>query len=164
MGSGSAYVSDTTPAGETVYRANFLFAANSLVLNEGEEIVVFNGIRSGSGSIFEIAVRGTSTGLSAVARAREDDTVTWRETMPTALPMGTASIGAEIVSASSTAIADGQVRLFLDGVAQDAITDVDNFSQIVDTARLGHVFNLGVGSGSIYLDDFRSFRITAPPR
>lgn len=159
VNNGAGFVVTNEPNGEPVYRASFLFSPNTLTLADDEATVLFVGRQTGVGVQLDMAIIGVSGGFAVVARAI-DDSDTWRS-VGAPLSPGTHKLEVELVSATTPGFNDGVLRLYVDDSEQDALTDIDNFSNLIDEARLGIPEDRAQGSGTFYLDDFESFRTLA---
>lgn len=170
----AAYVRDDTPDNESVYRASFWIDPNSAVLNSGgngrmTSLFLARGGANGAATAGRILVQlqrfGAGYKVRAVCadntnltrrRARDPITNAWGIVIsdePT-------FVSFEAVFASN-ANGGGVCRITIDGETQEH-TGYQSFFGDVEEVRLGAPRDIAPVTGSIYLDEFESFRTLAP--
>ncbi|GJM10356.1 MAG: hypothetical protein DHS20C11_26320 [Lysobacteraceae bacterium] len=154
------------PMDETVYRVEFLFDPNTLELGENEFLTVISGIQDGIGQRLRVGFFGVDTSndpeLSDIAVFADalDDMAVWR-TNGLVLKPGTRQLTVELLNASAPGVNDGEFALFVDSVEVSRLV-MDNAASEIDQLRLGLSSDAVAGSGSFYIDNFRSFRSLRP--
>jgi hypothetical protein len=172
------FVSDSSPNDETVYRASFLFNPNDFAFNGGTAAanrhLIFGASAWSSNNPLEPAIRVifarrvVSDDLIVKATSANTAGSKGRVTKPihlqsTAGPSSTYLIEVEWQRASAPGVADGVIRIRVDGGAWSENASVKSTGQLLRSARLGGMTVIDAGStGSYYLDDFQSFRTLAP--
>ena len=161
----SAFVEDLTPDAETVYRGEFRSNPNSagLTMADGEFFMVFMGRGNGGVNIIRLALVRKNNEFKIVCRMKKDGPGTAFCGKFTMGPAGT-RVGFEWVTASAPGANDGEFRLLKNGDVKFERTDYDNDTLTISAARLGmaKANSIAGSSGSLYLDDFASFRTLAP--
>ncbi len=162
----AAFVADTTPAAETVYRASFRIAHNSIGMDDGDVFAVFMGREgSGVGNVLRLFVKRISGNYKIRCRWKRDTGGTGFCGQFNFAPINT-FMTVEWTAATAPGADNGQIRLTKGSTVQFNKTNADNDTFVIDTARWGLPqgwpgSNTGAG-GTFYLDDFASFRTLAP--
>lgn len=152
------YVSDTTPANETRYRARFYLDPNSITMGAGETFTINLG-RSSNGAAYHVQLNYSNTLGYRIRPTVFTDAGTY--TAGSYYQISDAVHYIEIDWKASTAPGanNGYLQLWIDGTSQGTISSVDNDTKRVDEVRLGAVQNIDEGtSGTIYLDKYESHR------
>jgi len=173
------FVADQSPNDETVYRASFLFNPNDFAFNGGTSAanrhLIFSAAAWSSNNPQEPAIRvifaRRVTQADFIVKATAANTAgnKGRVTKPislqsTAGPSSTYLIEVEWQRASGSGMADGVIRIRVDGGAWSENASVKSVGQLLRVARLGGLTVIDAAStGSYYLDDFQSFRTLTTP-
>jgi hypothetical protein len=159
----AAFVADTTPAAETVYRAFFRGNPNGITMTvDTSHNILLARQAGGVGNIVRISMtRKNLSDYKLSCRVLRDGGGTYFCGQFTFSPVNT-RVTVEYVSGTAPNSGDGVVRLFKGDALQFERTDYDsNF--VIDTVRFGLPKTAdATTNGSFYLDDFQSFRTLAP--
>jgi subtilisin family serine protease len=157
----SLYVSDTTPANESRYRARFYFNPRSIQMASGDVHTLLLGRTSSGGSVFTIQLNnntGTTSGYRIRTQVYNDG---GSNTNGTYFGLSNATHFLEIDWQAATAAGanNGYISLWIDGVQVYTSPGIDNDGRRVEEVRLGAVTGLDTGTrGTYYLDAFESRR------
>lgn len=152
-----ASVGDTSPLGETSYRASFRLRLDDLVVADGDQLLHFAGYSNTGALQLGLSVKyNTALGENRlVLSAREDDggLVETPFGAEVALPPGWNQVELEWIAGS------GFLRVFLDGVFFASLEDLDNDLGRIDTVRWGLITGDAASTaGAVQVDDFYSSR------
>jgi len=152
---GAAYVADTSPAAETVYRARFTFAAHGATTPSGATIDLFAGLSSTGARLFTLQYRRTTAGLpqvrASVTRKGGTSTTAW-------VSITDAPTAIELVWTAAKA---ASFRLNVGGSVVASVSSIDTSTYRLEEVRLGAVAGTTAGTlGTFYLDRFVSARAT----
>jgi hypothetical protein len=159
----ATYVQDSSPSGETAYRARFYVNLRLLQMQDGLSFDLFDAYdgadptppASSGNAVFRLAVEkvGGKKQLTAFARLNSGNEA--EITTPVQLPDGWRSIEINWARGAGT----GRLDLWVDGKAQTGLTGLSNDTLSINYSRWGAVAGLTSGySGSFRLDDFASQR------
>ena len=154
----AAFVTDTSPAAETGYHAQFAFDPHSLRTGTAPAVTVFSG-RSGTGGVFAVQLRRTAAGrqLRGVLDLSHGRTRAgaWRT-----VPAGAHTLTVDWLAASHDRAAS--LRLAVDG-ATSQVTGCGRPRPGVESVRLGVVSGFTrTSAGTAWFDEFSSSRTTRP--
>ncbi len=155
----------TSPA--LYYRGQFAFDTADFDPGEASgahRVRLFLGLEQGPSPrrVLALVLKRSAGQYAVEARARLDDD-SQSETGFFGITPGYHVVAFELAQASSPAASDGFLRLSLDGHLLSMVTGLANSGSHVDLARFGALSVKAGASGSIYLDDFASFRTAPPP-
>lgn len=158
--SNSIYVTDERPASEAVYRAQFYFDPNSVVMSSGNSHYLLEASRVVSGNsttAFRLEFRFSSGAYQLRVKARDDagdsHSSDW-STITDAPHLVVLDWRASAAGANG-----GSAALWIDGLAAGSVTGVDNDTLRIDRVRLGAVSGVDSGTrGTYYFDAFESRR------
>jgi len=155
----SVYVADDRPNVEPRYRARFYFDPNSITMSTGEAFNIFNGFTGSNIAVMRVEF-GRSSNVYVVRVSVLNDGSSWVSTLWTTISDAPHSIEIDWRAASSGAN-NGGITLWIDGVQQADLSNVDNDTRRVDRVRLGAVTGIDGGTrGTIFFDAFESRRQT----
>jgi hypothetical protein len=156
----SLYVSDVSPAAESVYHARFYFSPNGITMNNGKSHDIFVGRSSSGAAIFRLQFQRTSGvyQVRGIVRTNSgaEQTTNW-------YTISNASHAIEVAwqAASTTSGSNGSLSLWIDGTLKQTRSNVANGSYRLEEVRLGAVSGVTSGiSGTEYFDAFASTRST----
>ena len=165
-GINKVFVADTSPSGETVYRASFLIRHNGISMVERSGHSIFN-VRSASPPrnvillFFRRAVN--RDGYNIIAKLREDDDRQRNKGKLTIADSEVGPVEIQIEWAAGDGSGNGILRMWKRGVLRVDRSDIDNDTWVIDDVRLGAPKGVDATSiGTYCLDDFQSFRTLAP--
>jgi hypothetical protein len=163
-----SYVTDTSPASETGYHAQFSLNANSLTSGSVASTVLtlFAARTAAGGQVLAVQLHRTGAGVNQVRTVMARSGATALTGAWVTLPSGAHTVRVDWLSGPATGASAGSLRLLLDGTT--VTTRTGNTSTLrVDTVVLG--VTAGVTStagstmaGSAYIDSFVSTRSTMP--
>ncbi len=163
--SNGAYVADSSPSDETVYRVEFRIRHNDLDMTDGDSHVVLLG-RKGmpSQNNIRIIMARLGGGYKILARAKKDTSGSAKCGKFTMGALGS-RVGFEWVASDGSD--NGICRLYKGDTLQGEKTNIDNDTLEIDNVRFGVPQGVSPGTGipadsSFYLDYFSSFRTLAP--
>ena len=156
------FVTDSSPAAEVRYRAQFLFDPNSLAMASGNRFYLFYGLDAAATVVLRLEIRNTNGAYQVRAALRNDGNL-YANTAWFAVPDASHSLELDWAAASAPGVNDGGIRLFVDGQLRAQLTGVDNDTRRIESIRLGAVGGIDSGTrGTQFLDAFSSQR-TPPP-
>jgi hypothetical protein len=130
---------------------------NTLVLTNGVAHDLFRLTTDASTEtkVFELSLIATAGVIYARATVNDDNSADQDVTDTTALPSGDVTIEARLQYASSTSANDGELELYVNGVSVASRSDVDIYTNEVDTfgARVITINDGGWSSGVYYMDE-----------
>ena len=163
----ASFVQSSHPSAEATYRARFYVNLRSLSMSNGDELdlfVAYDGADpipptiSGN-AVVRVVVRQAGGEKLLSAFVRTDSGA--ESEIPVEVSMVDGWRGVELNWARATAAGanNGRLDLWVDGVARQGRTGLDNETTTINYARLGTVTGVDTGtSGVIKLDDFASQR------
>ena len=163
----NAYVQDDSPADETVYRAQFMFDPNSMTMDVGGRHIIFSSTANstnGNKAAITLQMKYGAGGYAVRAMSQVTAGDQREKTADVLLSDGPHEIMLEWQVASGPGLADGMIRLTVDGSTVAQRLDVRSYTQAVKNTRMGHVASSidATTVGSHYFDEFSSFRTLAP--
>lgn len=166
-GGGDAWVEDQSPSDETHFIARFWFDPNTFMLSEvpgdGESVRIFQGQeQSPSTAILRVYVIQRDNAGNPQYRvrvfARRDGNTGWAKSQGVVLGNAPRQIEVEWQAASAIGANDGFIRITrVDNGSFKEVTGIDSDERRIGRARLG-IFTGGFGTGTLYLDEYESFR------
>jgi subtilisin family serine protease len=159
---GKAYVEDDTPDAERLLRLRFYARLDQLTLGSGDAFDHLQARGPGGVAHLRLILRGGSGANSLEVSGREDSGAEV-STSPVVVP-SSGWIRVEVEwKAADPGRSDGHVRLWIDGVEQPGLTDLDNELGAIDQLRWGVVEGLDAGtSGTLDLDELVWRRVGLP--
>lgn len=163
---GFAYVEDRSPSQESCGTIRFRIDPNSVAMPNStiEAILVGNGNDPGGGSaVFRVYLLRSTNGTYRVrAFGRIDDGVgaDWARTKSVTIGDAARQVQVEWCKATALGANDGFIRITrLDNGLTQEVTGIDSDERDWRRTKFGLVTSIDPGIvGSIYLDDFQSFR------
>mgnify|MGYP003574085072 CR=1 FL=1 len=163
-----AFVQDDSPAGETVYRAQFWVDRNTPTIANRDAYNIFKGVMD-TGNKKNILIklkRGKDGNFYVYAFCQTDsNTWTWADKGMQFKDKAT-GVMIEWQASSAPGADDGFLRMYkvtlTDTVLKGSRTGIDNDTKVVDAARLGLTSAPPAGTASLYFDSFESYRTLAP--
>lgn len=169
----AAYVADTSPTGETVYRVAFAYKGNDIDMGgpgggraDGHPVFYGRGPSNGATQnliqIF-IAPRADNDNLDEfIVKVITDDGGNRRAGRVNVNRTSTYTMMLEFVVGDGSD--NGTVTFYRNGTQFGNATGVDNDTQTIEDVRFGAPRGTKAGTtGSYYLDDFESFRTLSTP-
>ncbi|HLE48848.1 MAG TPA: LamG domain-containing protein [Patescibacteria group bacterium] len=151
---------DITANTSGIARYSFYFDINNLTMSEaGDEFTFANIYNSGVNSTSFVNVKRFS-GVYTLRAAIVDDAGAASYTSYYTITDAPHYVEVELKRASTVSSSDGTVQLWIDGVAQETKTGVDNYDRFNDfwSVRLGAVSSIDAGtSGTFYVDELEIF-------
>jgi hypothetical protein len=157
----SIYAVDRSPKGELQYRARFYFDPNSVSIPSGNGFSILGG--SGNvGSTCRVMLNNAG-GSYTVQLLAVTDASAWVAGAQIATLDEPQLIEIEYKAASAVGANDGYLKLWLNETLVDTIENLDNETRLIDDVYLGAASSLDSGtSGTIYFDEFESYRTARP--
>ncbi|MCB1032465.1 MAG: hypothetical protein KDD47_01365 [Acidobacteria bacterium] len=167
----SEYLKDTTPDGAGHYRARFLVDTTGAQILPCDSVLIFSASESdtftGAAEHVKVLLRRACTGSGYQIKARgRDGTASgsgqWWDSAWWPVTDGVHDLELDWRAASGSAVADGYLRLWVDGGYLANITFLANEDRVIEAVLLG---TLGVDAGSIgtlAFDDFESWSESPP--
>ena len=163
----STFVQSSHPNAEPTYRVRFYVNVRSLAMGEGDEFDLFTAYDGADpvppavngNPAFRLVVRRVSgqNRLSAYARLNSGNESQIAATVP--LANGWREVEVNWAKATAAGANNGRLDLWVDGVARNGLTGLNNDQEVVNYARWGSVNGVDAGtSGVMKLDDFASQR------
>jgi RHS repeat-associated protein len=148
------YVKDELPDNDTQYRARFYINPLGVTIGASDVLDILNGYNVTT-AVFKVQLQEPSSGSYQVRAGLLDNGTSWSYTGWYPLPAGWS--GVEI---SYQALAnDGEMSLWLDGIAKGSLTQIDNSSRTVTEVLLGVQGTVSATqSSTLYFDNFESRR------
>jgi hypothetical protein len=162
-----AYVKDETPDGETIYRAQFWFDPASVNMADRTYYVLFRATRTTPMSAAVMILHKYVAGTHRIWLRGLNNPLTVRFSTRIDLMAGSPSLlQVEWTQGDTPGVLSGNATLtVLDGYAagQSVGIDLNNSDFVVDDCLLGAVGNVpATSTGTIYVDEFASYRTLAP--
>jgi glucose/arabinose dehydrogenase len=153
------WVEDDRPVNENHYRARFYFDPNGFAPGmDGQRTKLFQLFEKAPlRRLLTVALRVVGGQYKITAKAHLDD-ATWANPGFFDLSDGPHSIEIDWVRASSAAVHDGSLELWIDGTSVANLTGLANAKSSVDFSRLGVLKVQPGASGTIYFDAFQARR------
>jgi hypothetical protein len=165
-----AYVEDNSPAGETVYRAQFWLDHNNPTMAIGDAVNIFRGVQD-TGDKKNILVKmkkGKDSNIYIYAFC-QNNAGGWVLANKGMLFKDKATgVMIEWQAATTAGANDGFLKMYKVTISGGAVlkgqaTGINNDTKIVDTARMGLTNAPAAGlAGTLYFDSFESYRTMAP--
>ena len=152
------YVQDDSPDGETRYHARFYLDPNGLAMGLNEELEVFSG-QAASGAALRVQLMFDGSEYH-VRIGAATDAAGWVDGAWHSLDPGRNAIEIEWLASTAAGANNGLMRLWLNGAYFDAVYQVDNDTLALDSVRLGAVGVDAGTSGTLYLEEFESRRLS----
>ena len=151
------YVTDYSPDYETEYRARFQFDPNSITIPSGNGFTILStGTASGSG--YRIMLSSES-GVYKLQAQAQNNAENWIEGVTVDTLDAAQLIEVEYKAASTAGADDGYLKLWINDILVDTISNLDNDTYLIDTSSLGVIGSLDAGtSGMVYFDAFESYK------
>ena len=151
------YVEDTSPDAEPRYRARFYFDPNGVTMANGDTHTLFYGLSDGT-AVVRLDLRFHNGAYQVRMRAL-DNAAAWSATAWFTIKDERHVIEFDWQAATARGAKDGSLTLWLDGVQQAVLANLDNDTRRIDTVRLGDVTGVDPGTrGTEYFDAFESRR------
>jgi hypothetical protein len=152
------YVTDDAPASETHYRASFLFDPNSIVMANSNAHYIFYGYTGTSTVVLRLELL-YSSGTYNLRGSVSDNSTTFTNTNSFVVSDAPHKIELDWRAASASGANDGRLTIWMDGVQQVSLTNINNNLRRIDRVRLGPVAGIDTGTrGTYYFDAFESYR------
>jgi hypothetical protein len=154
---GRAYVQDSTPSAEQLYRARFYIDLSSLSPGGGVTFDHFSAYSSSGTPEFELQLEDSGANVALVVNARHGGAVS-SITADSALPISYFAVEFEW-KASVTGLTNGHLDVWVDGSQVAGLSNLDNEYGRIDYVRWGVVDAVDSSTtGTMKLDDFVSRR------
>ncbi len=155
-----AYVADNTPSNETSYYARFYFMPNTLKMPNNTPITLFEANNAAGNQVIVIQLRWSGKTMQLRAGALSDANA-WTYTNWTVITNTWQSVEVDWHASSSTIANDGSLTFWIDGIQEAALSGLNNDIHSINSGYLGAVAGLNNKmSGSFFIDDFESHRLT----
>ncbi|MEW5989259.1 MAG: hypothetical protein AB1791_21750, partial [Chloroflexota bacterium] len=156
----SIFVLDSTPSAEPRYRVRFYFDPNGVAMANGNWHDLCQGYLGVATQVVRIQF-GFFAGDYLTRASLLDDSSIWHHTPWFILSDSTHFIEFDWRAATAVGANDGGLTLWLDGVQQWDISNLDNDTRRIDSVRWGAVAGVDSGTrGTYYFDAFESRRQT----
>jgi RHS repeat-associated protein len=154
----SIYVTDWTPFAERRYRARFHFDSNTISMASGDAHYLFYGyLKDTTTGVLRLEFR-SSGGYQVRAEAATDGS-SWSGTSWYSITDAPHYFELDWQASSGPGANNGVLKLWIDGVLKQAISNIDNDTRQIDWLRLGAVSGVDTGTrGTYYFDAFASRR------
>ena len=156
----SIYVTDDTPNAEPRYRARFYFDPNSISMASGDAHFIFKGFMGSGTDVLQVEFRN----LAGAYQIREkilNDASSFVVTNWFTISDAPHFIELDWRASSGAGANNGGLTLWVDGVQQATVTNVDNDTFRIDRVRLGALAGMDAGTrGTYFFDAFESRRQT----
>jgi hypothetical protein len=157
------WVQDTSPVDEPRYRARFYFDTNGFDPGEAlnhRRVMLFVAFEEHPvRRLVTVVLRRLNGAYGVRATVRLDDH-TLSESPFFAIDDGPHYVELDWKRASGPDAQDGQLALWLDGIAVHVAPNLDNSLSAVDFVRMGAITVKPGASGTLFLDEFRSRRVS----
>lgn len=163
----AAFVQTNHPSADGTYRVRFYVNLRGLTMGEGDELdlfVAYSGAdptppTTTGNALLRVVIRqsGGQKLLSAYARLDNGG----EQQIPAAIPLvnGWRVVELDWAKATASGANNGRLGLWVDGVARNGLSGLDNDLATINYARWGTVSGVDPGtSGTLRLDDFASQR------
>ena len=152
------YVNDDSPNAEPRYRVRFYFDPNSISMASGDAHFIFKGFSGTSTDVLQVEFRN-SLGAYQIRAKLLNDSSAFVNTNWFTIIDASHFIELNWQAATAAGANNGGLTLWIDGVQQADLTNVDNDTWRVDRVRLGALAGMDAGtSGTYYFDAFESRR------
>ena len=150
------YTTDNTPNAEPRYRARFYFDPNSILMADGSAHYIFMGYDTSA--VFNMDFRFSGGNYQIRLRTLDDSQVA-QSTAWVTISDAPLFIEMEWWAATAAGANNGGINLWINGIQNGAVSNVDNDTRRIESARLGAVAGIKAGTiGTYYLDAFESRR------
>ena len=154
------------PEGESYYHVSFRFDPNGFDPGEGRGVLrtrIFVALQDAPvRRVLTLVLRRRNEQFALMARVRLDDN---REALT---PFVAITDEAHLIEfawyRATSAARNGSFRLSIDGAVVSTLAGLDNGQSAIDFTRLGALSVSGGASGTLYWDDYRTFRDEAAAR
>lgn len=151
-----SFLTDTSPAAETHYTAQFLFDPNTLGMPPNRPQYIFTG--SHSQMVFRVELQRLP-GAYQLRAAVRDNSGAWTFSPWAALADTAHVLQVAWQAAAAPGTPDGALTLWVDGQQQASLTGIANETHRLHHVRLGAVAGVAPDTqGTMYFDAFRSWR------
>jgi RHS repeat-associated protein len=152
----SMQVSDYSPNAEKHYSARFYLNPNSINLPNNHEVYIFAATQDSTGWV--ACLRLTRSGeYYILATCAKDDAHAWKDGKGVYITNAWQAVELEWQASSAPGANNGYVKLWVNDVLVDTISNIDSDTQILDYVSLGAVSGAPSGlSGTMYFDGFAS--------
>lgn len=133
---GPFYTEDDSPNAEMSYRARLLFDPNSTAIT-ADRHTIFQAYKYNGSQVFRLEIGKSGSDYLIYAVARLDDFTRLSSTAQF-INDDVHTLEVEWRAASSAAVHDGVLRLWIDGVLEYEFADLDNDNLRVDSVRIGY--------------------------
>ncbi len=158
---GDTYLADTSPTGEERCDVRFLLDPNSIYMAEEASFLLLGASDSDTAlpgqDHLQLRLVRRDQRYELEARAIVGMTQTYL--LPAVeIDDGPQAVELQWRAAFSQSVANGYLRLWIDGELVAELGGLDNYGKVVESLRLGAMQALGMVRGSFYLDAFESWR------
>jgi RHS repeat-associated protein len=151
-------VTDWSPFEESHYRARFYFDPNSFTKTDDSSIEIFQAKNRSDLVIVKLEFR-SSLGDYQVRAATLDDSGIWHQTAWTTITDSPHALEFDWQGASSMGANNGSFSLWIDGIQQIQLANLDTDTLRIDYIQLGGLLlNTGNIGSRLFFDDFVSHR------
>ncbi|MEM9291872.1 MAG: ELWxxDGT repeat protein [Acidobacteriota bacterium] len=158
-------VADLSPDDERTYRMSFFFDPNGMVFPENKRLKILSTRMADNKRHIEATLRWrAATGYQLRVKTHHENLSDWFGTFWYEVDPDGSQVTIEWQQASAPGVADGVLKLRIDGVLVETVTGIINGDLPgTDWVQLGVVGGVTPGiSGSHYFDDFRSWSSLLP--
>lgn len=143
---------DPTPNGETRYRCRFYFDPNSCTIPEDKTLLIFCGGK------FYVRLKNTWAAQKYFLQVFDEADGGWDANSGNhEITDEPHYIEIDWKAATGVGNNDGFLSLWVDGVLQETLSNIDSDTEICDSVRIGAVDEIGATiAGTLYFDDFAS--------
>jgi hypothetical protein len=153
------FVTDSSPASETRYRARFWFNPNGIVMAKNAAHYLLEGQNTSGTTLVRIELRWNGKAYQVRAAAAKDTASGFATTSWFTMTNAWHAIEIDWRASSAPGANSGGLTLWIDGVQSANLTGVDNDTRRIESARLGALDGIDAGThGTSYFDDFVSRR------
>jgi len=152
------FLTDDTPNLETRYRVRFYFDPNSISMASGNAHFILVGYTGASTAVVRTEFQRSGSLYQLRVRTLTDSG-SWASTAWFTISDAPHPVELDWRAATGAGANNGGVTLWIDGVQQASLTNLDNDTRRIDRVRLGAVTGLDAGTlGTYYFDAFESRR------
>lgn len=154
------YLTESTPASETRYRARFYFDPNTITMSNGNSHELFYGYSGTTTDVLRLQFQRSASQYQLRVGLR-NDTSTWRYTAWVTITDAPHYIEMDWVASAAAGSNNGSLTWWLDGTQRATLIGIDNDTRRIDQIRLGPLSGIDTGTrGTYYLDAFESRRLS----
>jgi uncharacterized protein YegP (UPF0339 family) len=160
----SIYVIDDSPSAEPRYRARFYFDPNTIAMASNDNHLIFlgrtaNGTAAGT-TILQLELR-YSAGKYQLRALILNDATAFTSSGWTTITDAPHAIELDWRASTAAGANNGGLTLWIDGVQQANIANIDNDTRRMESVRLGALTGIDAGTrGTYFFDAFESRRQT----